>query len=193
MYSTQFGSVLSPWVSSVPVTKCHPDFQYPQLRTTAGNIKREHRLQFFDTSHNTVRALALKSGSEEAEKLFDSNDLDLFPTMDQGYKHHNTFFHGTSTAPWEILFLDKDYILVIPKRYGPFRKKKWNNLSLEQKLEGKEGKEEMSGLDYYNGLSPRATADLDANNLCPCLVPAFVIAGICDSAIASSIYNNTHG
>ena len=159
-------------MNGYPVTEKHPDYKYPKLRTAAGSssIHGKFRLQFFDTTVNNVRALALRNGTEEAKMLFDHN-LDLYPTMAIGYNHHHTFYHATPMSPWTIFFLDKDYMLVTPKEYGPIRKKKVTKKGKREKGE----KEGISGRQYYDGLSPEARKDLDESNYCRCLLPSFMI------------------
>uniref|UniRef100_A0A7S2KMZ7 Thioredoxin domain-containing protein n=1 Tax=Skeletonema marinoi TaxID=267567 RepID=A0A7S2KMZ7_9STRA len=161
IYSTKFGPVLSPWLSGQTLPKNHPDMDDPQLYITKKNntvIKPELRSLFKRASIDNAVTLANHNGSNDAKELM-RHELDTYPTMEKGFNHIRTFWHATSVSPWTILLLDKDYILVIPKMFGPIY-----------------NKEEMSGQEYYQGfLTSEGRRMLNANNLCPCLLPVGLI------------------
>ena len=145
----------------MPLPKTHPDMDVQQLHNTTESktvIRSEFRKQFYRASMDNIEALAKRDGSEDAKELF-CHKLDDWPTMEKGCSRRKVFFHGTPMAPWTIHHLDKDYIFVIPKKYGPVYNKK-----------------EISGQEYFDKfLTSEEQTMLKANNLCPCLLPSGLI------------------
>mmetsp|Transcript_12380 Transcript_12380/g.24774 ORF Transcript_12380/g.24774 Transcript_12380/m.24774 type:complete len:827 (+) Transcript_12380:479-2959(+) len=168
LYSSSIGTALPPWISNAKLTTYHPDKEDPLLIYTPSkksddtsspgkiHIKEELRNKFKRVSIDNVRSLALK-GSEEARKLL-CHELDKYPTMVKGCNYISTFFHSTPMMLWSLHYLDKDYILVIPKEFGPIDNKK-----------------AMSGRTYLESLTAEDIEVINANNLCPCLLPGGLI------------------